>query len=485
MVKGVLSDTGGKPCRGGDGREMVRAELMGSHTHVTLCGVQVHVWKRCGKFIARGRYLGQPFGETLGGDVPAATARLRQLLTEIEAGSYVRPSEARSRTVSNGRVPRLTFRQLVSEFLAEKRKQRGRQTASDYLARLRPVLEFAERPENRRRWPPASDIDREFVLALRVNLFQYETTRNGRPGGKLKTLSTRQVINILECLRTSLAWARKADKPRLPAGWTSPLTQELIGEPPSKDPLREDKLPPELRVRVVGIMDLWQLCQLSLSMILPLRPDEAAGLLVTDVNFEKGWLEIGAGPAPDNFTKTRQSFKLPFPEELKPILRACIGRRAAGPLLRSRRAFAGKDAASGAVGDLKSLYDARLLRERCDNVQNEHDRKLVFRRLLRDLGGVSEDVLNKEFKKLLTAVGADNGATLYTLRSSVTTGMHRADLPHLEMRYLTGHSLNDILNQYTSLDPVGAMQKYFDTIRPQLTVLAAQARALRICASIT
>src|SRR5262249_28111141 len=152
-------------------------------------------------------------------------------------------------------------------------------------------------------------------------------------------------------------------RPKLPPGWSSPLTQELIGEPPAKDPLREDKLPPEVRVRVVGSMDPWQLCQLSLSMVLPLRPDEAAGLLVTDLNLEKGWLEIGTGPAADNFTKARQSFKLPFPEELKPILRSCIGGRVAGPLLRSRKAFTDGAAGITSVEELKSLYEARLLRE--------------------------------------------------------------------------------------------------------------------------
>jgi hypothetical protein len=84
------------------------------------------------------------------------------------------------------------------------------------------------------------------------------------------------------------------------------------------------------------------------------------------------------------------------------------------------------------------------------------------------------------FKKLLALVGIQNGATLYTLRSSVTTAMHRANLPHLEMRYLTGHTTSDILNEYTSLDPVGAMQRYFETIRPLLSAVADRAVALGI-----
>jgi hypothetical protein len=100
--------------------------------------------------------------------------------------------------------------------------------------------------------------------------------------------------------------------------------------------------------------------------------------------------------------------------------------------------------------------------------------------VLRELGGVSEDVMKKEFKGVLEAAGVRNGSTLYTLRASVTPAMHRANLPHLEMRYLTGHAANDILNQYTSLDPVGSMRRYFDTVRPLRDAVRARARALGV-----
>jgi hypothetical protein len=43
---------------------------------------------------------------------------------------------------------------------------------------------------------------------------------------------------------------------------------------------------------------------------------------------------------------------------------------------------------------------------------------------------------------------------------------------------LTGHSTNDILNTYTTLDPIGAMQRYFDTIRPLLSAIADRAAAV-------
>ena len=91
---------------------------------------------------------------------------------------------------------------------------------------------------------------------------------------------------------------------------------------------------------------------------------------------------------------------------------------------------------------------------------------------------MSGDALAREFKALLAASGVGGGATLSSLRSSVTTAMHAANLPHLEMRYLTGHSTSDILNAYTPLDPVGAMQLYFGTIGPLLDAIAARARTL-------
>jgi hypothetical protein len=71
---------------------MVRSELLGAHSHVAAGKVQIHVWFRGGKYLARGRYEGKAFGETLGADVGEASARLRRLLGEIEDCSYVRPT---------------------------------------------------------------------------------------------------------------------------------------------------------------------------------------------------------------------------------------------------------------------------------------------------------------------------------------------------------------------------------------------------------
>src|ERR1043165_8045709 len=136
-------------------RRMVRAELMGSHSHLTLSGTYVHVWQRGGKYLARGRYEGCPFGETLGDNPVYAAARLREILTKIDSGSYVRPSDNKKQLMTRRRLARFTLREIAADFISDKRRLRGRQTASDYAARLGPVLDFTEHADNLKRWPLA------------------------------------------------------------------------------------------------------------------------------------------------------------------------------------------------------------------------------------------------------------------------------------------------------------------------------------------
>jgi integrase len=277
-----------------------------------------------------------------------------------------------------------------------------------------------------------------------------------------------------------LAWACRAEIRKLPLNWANPLTEDVVGNLPKKNPLREDKLPLERRVDLVTKMDRWQVCQLSLLLALPLRPEEAAGLLVTDVDWEQGWLRFGTRLGGGDFNKGRQDFVVPFPDELRPILLACVDGRPTGPLLRQRAAFGGRCKRSVASSEgLVKLYEEKLAKAPHGSVLTEQDRKQVFRRLLRELGGVSTDQLAREFKQLLKARGLGDGVSLYTLRHAVTTAMNRTPgMSHIELTYLTGHATSDALADYVVLDPVQAMRRYFDVIRPLLDAITRQAKAV-------
>jgi integrase len=465
-------------------RRMARAELYGRHSHIAASGVQVHVWVRAGKYLARGRLRGRQFGETLGATSQEAERRLMALLTELGRGAYLPPSEARQSPLAQGPAPRLTLRELAARFLTDVRAARGENTAANYRARLAPVLEFAELKAQASKWRLAEDIDADFARQLRSYLHRHLTTRNGRPGAEPRLLSARQILNILECARTLLAWGSRPERRLLPAGWTHPFTKDVVGDRRRKDPLREDRLPLERRIELVELMDGWQLCHLALQLVLPLRPGEAAGLLISDVDFNKRLLRFGTRLGGADFTKGRQGFVVPFPEELCPILRACIDRRPEGVLLRSRRAFehpSQKMAGVMTFDDIERLYGNELARSVRGKVESEQDRKATFRRLLVKLGGVSVDTLHSEFKKVFCAA-ALTGLRPYDLRGSVTTTMHRAGVRELELRYMTGHTTGDILNEYVQLDPSGAIRPYFELIQPLLSIIAERCRVLGLAA---
>jgi integrase len=461
-------------------RQMVRAVLMGSHSHKTSRGICVHIWQRNSKYLARGSYERRRFGVALGSNEDEALAELRRLLCEIDDGSFVPSSEARHRPMASRRPIKLTCRQLVSEFLAETRKTKGQGTARDYGSRLEWVLKFAEQMDSPRRWPMAADIDRNFVIELRVFLNQSRTSRNGRAGASTKPLSSRHVRNIMESLRTMLNWASRPMVGKLPAGWLNPATDDLIGRRSKKDPLRPDVLPLDVRIRLIAGMDRWQLCHFCFSAVLPMRPDEVAGLLITDVDFRNGWFRFRTRLGGDDFNKEQQDFVVPFPVELLPFIQECIGGRTEGPLLRSRAAYEQNRFTDVTSFDhLHELFQKAII-EAGDEVQSEQDRKRVFRQLLQDLGGISEGEMYRTMKRLMRGLGLGSNVSLKSLRSAVTTGMKDAKLSHLALRYFTSHDTSDILNEYTGLEPAKEIQPYFQAIEPLLAALKERAGALGI-----
>jgi hypothetical protein len=468
---------------------MSPAELLGQHTHQTVCGKCVHVWIRDGKYLARGRYRGKAFGQALGSDVREANAALRRLLVAIEDGTFRPPSEARKQQLKTRAVPRNTLRQLCQAFLSEKRKLLGQKTAGDYRNRLTPLIEFAEQADIIQRWPLVAQIEREFVVRFREFLHQRKVTRNGRAASRERPLSPHQIFNILDCARTVCSWARRPDVHELPSTFINPFTEDLVGFRPRKDPLRPVVFPVTLRSELVGLMDGWQLCQLGLAMVLPLRPEDFTGLLVSEVDLNGRMLSFGTRLAGWDFGKGRQSFQVPFPPEIEPLLRHCIDGRCDGPVLRQRTIVEGRRQPKLAVrspAEIRELFDQALAAARPGEIQAKHDGKRLFRRLLREMGGVSADSLAKEFHSLSACVKAPQGARFYDLRGSVTTDLKDARVDHLLQLYVTGHSVKaEILSNYLSLHLHDEMQAYFQHIRPLLETIARRAFELGLTTEVT
>ena len=85
---------------------------------------------------------------------------------------------------------------------------------------------------------------------------------------------------------------------------------------------------------MVRRMDSWQLCQLAIALVLPLRPEDYTGLLISEVDFNERVLNFGTRLGGWDFNKGQQSFRTSFPPEMEPLLRRCVDGRSDGPLLR-------------------------------------------------------------------------------------------------------------------------------------------------------
>lgn len=462
-------------------RPMCRAELMGAHSHTTSNGYSVAIVTRDGKFLARGRYQGHQFGVTLGDDLETAAQRLRRLLVDLEDNTFVAGREAKNRQLARTQVPNGDLRSLADSFLCDVRRRRGKKTATDYRNRLAHLLDFAETPDSRRRWPKAKEIDREFALQARVFLQNRDVRRNGKPGSPVKKMSQGQVRNCLETLNLALTWASRADVRQLPPNYRNPVTLEIIGPKPTKNPLRGVEIPIATRIELVSRMDEWQLPHLASLTVLPMRLEDVAGALISDLEEGGATLWLGTRLGGDDFNKGRVTIQMPLPPILQSLFQLCVRGRIEQPLFLSRARYEGhrqRGRQRKLPQTIQAGFEEVLNNAKKDELQTEQDRKAAFRDMLRRMGGVTENEINKSFNKLFAEIGLPSRIRPYDLRHAISSDMHRAGVPLLEFRYLTLHRTDDIMNCYSNLNPKREMGKYFQLISPLLDAIQHRATEL-------
>jgi hypothetical protein len=171
----------------------------------------------------------------------------------------------------------------------------------------------------------------------------------------------------------------------------------------------------------------------------------------------------------------------PFPAELAWLLDLCRGGRVAGPLLRSRPVFQRERRPQlivETVADVARHVELELRDAAPKSLQAPQDSKRVVRACIRKMGGMNDDSVAKEWRRLFEGLAPVSGQRRYDLRGSVSTELNAAGVSLLVQRYVTGHTTNDIMNQYVSLDPVGEMRRYFETLPPLLEAVGRRGREL-------
>ena len=435
-------------------RSFKKTVINGVDRHVAADGTAVSIYRRGEQYMARGRYAGRQFGARLGATESEASVNLRGLLHDLDCGVFVPPSQKRFQLVRRRQVNlNIDFRSLVDQFLTHVGRKNGQKTKTAYLDRLRPVLQFEDKPENRRRWAKASTIDGHFVTELlawlRITPFQ---AKSGQP----RFRKEKTVRNILEALRTCLNWARRAENRLLPGDYLMPVTQDILGKEAAKDVFRPNPLSEDDKIKIVHAAKDDELLVVALYVLLADRADELAGLCIGDVDLVRRHLLFGINNTDVNFNKGHTAFRIPFPQALDGLLGRLIAGRCQGPLIRQVSwQKPGKDQSV----DLVAAWQAEAAKTP-SRVRTSNDKKELFREVMRINGGASADYLGKLFAKVAKKAGL-RGIQPGFCRDSATHLMERSGMTHLSLRYLTCHSTNDILNTYTGLDIDGEMGKYY------------------------
>ena len=435
-------------------RVMLKSSINGQGAFGAADGTKVSIYRRGNQFMGRGRFNGRQFGQQLGKTEGEAAVKLRSVLHELDNGIFIPPSHQRKQAVRR-RVANvsLDLRELVNQFLNHVGKTKGAKTKTTYLDRLRPILEFEDTKENRRRWPKASSIDGDFVTELlawlRITPFQ---DKSGQP----RFRKEKTVRNILEALRTCLNWARRPENRLLPVDYLMPVTQDILGKEAAKDVFRPNPLSEADKIKIIQRATNNELTVIALFILLADRADELAGLCIEDVDLNRRHLLFGINNRDMNFTKGRTAFRIPYAPKLDGLINHLIAGRTEGPLIR-QVSYQNKE--DNQSPDLVAAWQAEAAKNPT-KARTVNDKKALFREIMRRSGGASSDYIGKLFAKVAKRAGFVNIQPGFC-RDSATHLMERSGMSFLSARYLTSHTTSDIMNNYTGLDIEGDMAKYY------------------------
>ena len=149
------------------------------------------------------------------------------------------------------------------------------------------------------------------------------------------------------------------------------------------------------------------------------------------------------------------------------LITKLIAGRCQGPLIR-QVSYQGKQENQSV--DVMAIWRKEAAKNPA-RVATANDKKTLFREVMRMAGGASADYIGKIFAKVAKRAGLV-GIQPGFCRKSATHLMKGSGMNFLDLRYLTSHTINDILNTYTGLDIDSEMGRYFAMVPDLLNVVA-------------
>jgi integrase len=324
-------------------------------------------------------------------------------------------------------------------------------TRERYRAALDRLLDFCEDAQITTLDAVDDRAVEDFVRWLRGQ----RRTRNGSANGKREVYKTGGIRFILSTARTAFNWA--ARRRMLPPYAANPFKSFPIDKLRDRDEpdARSHVFTPEQEKAFFAACGEWQRGIFLMLASYGLRVGELTHLLVEDVDFEVGTVEIRSKPELFWSVKTGRSRTLPLVPQTRDLLTRAIAGRVAGFV------FSNEWFANGRTKPSRLFASDRAFRAHAQKLAadivvarpgtSEKERRREVTTFCRGIGQIPERRVRGEFMKLTRRIGCPEFTRAHDLRHLFSTRAQEAGMNPLMVQDLLGHSTLDMTRRYTHL----------------------------------
>jgi site-specific recombinase XerD len=279
--------------------------------------------------------------------------------------------------------------------------------------------------------------------------------RNGMPQGKKGHYKVGGIKFILSTCRTLYNWA--ARRRQLPPYAENPFHAFPIDR--LRDPTEADEgvvvLTPAQEEDFLRACSEWHQAIFVPLISYGMRVGELVHLLIENVDFTAGTVEICSKPEMFWRVKTARRRRLPLTAATRALLRGLIGTRKAGFVLLNDRFHSGEEKPVDRFGsdrDLRRHLEQMVADlEKANPEATKGEKRRAVMAYCRALGQLPERRILAEFQKLTAQIGCPQFTRVHDLRHLFTTRAQELGANPLVVQQIVGHASLNMTKRYTHL----------------------------------
>ena len=338
---------------------------------------------------------------------------------------------------------------VTEEFLDHCRLARGLRvrTLKRYEAALNHFKKFVEaKPHIRNVDQVRPDTVDEFVRFLS----QKQRVRSGERKGPKGNYTRSGIAFILSTCHTLFNYAK--NRRLLSPYEENPFSSFPIDKLRNREPSSVKLLASEQLRDFFQACDAWQFPLFFILSLYGLRVGELLHLLISDVNLAKEQFTIQSKPFLVWYVKSNRQRTLPVIPAVRPIFESQMGDRGEGFVFLSRMHTEGRRTVPPFINRMElEAYIAEHMKavKAGNSMEADKSRFNAVRRLMHQLGKVSENRVRQEFMRVTGEIERPEVTTVHSLRHLFATLAEENGLNPLTVQTILGHSRLEMTRHYT------------------------------------